>query len=177
VVSGEGVWRLTSGTFVLGAGNPNYELRRGPVELPLRVVQWVARQYREASTDQAPNYEQIALVLQQVSGALSGEYESPAVLPFAVQLGDALAVPAHEIGRYATRQSTTSVTASFACYTAAGSTTTLILLGITEACRQIDRVDLATLNHDLLLDRALRSRDVPYADGFENTSRRCRIVD
>src|SRR4051794_16531820 len=54
VVSGEGVWRHTSGRFVLDAGNPNYELRRARVQRSICVVQWVARQYRDAGAPEAP---------------------------------------------------------------------------------------------------------------------------
>ena len=38
---------------------------------------------------------------------------------------------------------------------------------ITDACRQVESVDLFTLNHDLMLEAALRDAEVSCSDGFE----------
>ena len=38
---------------------------------------------------------------------------------------------------------------------------------ITDACHQVESVDLFTLNHDLMLEAALRDAGVPFSDGFE----------
>ena len=46
---------------------------------------------------------------------------------------------------------------------------------IVDACTELPQVDLVTLNHDLVLEAALRERAVPFADGFEQTNDDVRL--
>jgi hypothetical protein len=85
VVSGDGAFLHTANVFLINADNPNYELLRPGVLPVLKLIE----DLRALSVDyfgREPNYEEISQLARQVDDALSGEYESAAVMPLAKQL-------------------------------------------------------------------------------------------
>jgi hypothetical protein len=85
VLSGEGAFLHTTGLFVIDPDNPNYEHLRSKAEPTLELI----GELRKAAAEyygREPNYEEISQVAREVNDALSGEYESLAVLPFIERL-------------------------------------------------------------------------------------------
>jgi hypothetical protein len=167
VVGGEGVWLHTSETFAIGAENPNYPLYRPPVEPVLALVNdlgAVARDYFRRD----PTYEEIAQIARQLDDTLSGEYESAAAVPLIEQLltrdyagGDIDRL--HELTRLVHRYIADTIRQMLS----KPPTSLVHLDALVEATRRLGRVDLATLNHDLVLEAALTQGGLPYTDGFE----------
>lgn len=121
----------------------------------------------EAKADRTPNYEEIALAIAQVGDALDREYESIAVLPFAAELQAELGVDAAtlaDLSRCALDHIQLVVTRELGTGDLAQHGH---LNAILRCCDEIDSVDLATLNHDVLLEQALSAREIEFADGFE----------
>ncbi len=167
VVSGEGVFLHTNKLFVIGPDNPNYERWRPKVESVLELVEDL-RQLAAKYFDRDPNYEEISQVAREVSDALSREYESPAVLPFIERLVDR---PYADGDCQLLRE---------VCQLAQGYIKDMVhkmlrkqpsrvdhLKVIIEACERLPSLTLATLNHDLVLERALEGANLAYTDGFE----------
>lgn len=164
VLSGKGVWRHSDGQFVLDGSNPNYATHRAPVEPILRLLE----DLRVGATigGVAPTYEGFALLAQQVGDALSGEYESAAVIPFAAQVAWRAGVD--RAGLQALCHQTLHYIADTVSAMLRSPPSGLSHLdAIVNACRHLGKVDLATLNHDTLLETALDTAGVDYADGFE----------
>lgn len=125
------------------------------------------RFYRKNGDEHPINYEDIAFLAGQVADCLAFEYENPALDPLIEALaaqhagGDEpeLATLADEAREYVT-----STVAS--CLGRPPQRLDHLAL-IIDACRVTDRTDLATLNHDTVLEQALRLARIDYSDGFE----------
>lgn len=175
VLSGEGVFLHTNQRFVIDRDNPNYERLRPKVEPVLELVEDL-RQLAVKYFERGPNYEEISQVVRQISDALSGEYESPAVMPLVEQLasrpfaeGDREHL--HEVSQLAHGYITDTVR-----HTLDKQPSCLDHLKvIVEVCERVPGVLLATLNHDLVLEAALRRTEIDYADGFEKTDEDIRL--
>jgi hypothetical protein len=175
VVSGVGVFLHSANVFLIDADNPNYANWRAPVEPVLALVQEL-REIARVYFGREPNYEEIAQITRQLSDALSGEYESAAVMPLAERLaehefagGDL--VQLRELTELVHKYIVDSVTALLT-----REATRLDHLGmIIQACEELDAVDLATLNHDLVLEAALRKAGISYSDGFDNSDEDVRL--
>jgi hypothetical protein len=127
-----------------------------------------AERFYSKNGDEHPiNYEDIAFLASQVADCLNFEYENPALDPLIEALaaehtgGDEseLATLADEAREYVT-----STVAS--CLGRPPQRLDHLAL-ITDACRVAGRADLATLNHDTVLEQALRLVGIAYSDGFE----------
>ena len=169
IVSGHGVWLHTDGHFVIDANHLSYECRRSQAEPVLELIQDIrccVTAYFKGQRD--PNYEDIAQVVREVGDALSGEYPSPAVLPLIRQLLECpysdgscehlrkLSQLAHDCIRDTVRH---MLNKPLECVHHLGV--------ITDACKTLSSVTLATLNHDLVLERALDCAGLRFEDGFE----------
>lgn len=169
VISGEGASLHTDQTFVLVRGKPHYDLGRQDAERVLALVNDL-RSLAAAYFGREPDYEEISLLARQLADAVSREYESAALTPLVTQLlerpyalGDRHKLG--ELSELAHRYVADTVRQML------GKTPSRLnhLGAIVEACRRLARVDLATLNHDLVLETALEAGGVAYADGFEQT--------
>ncbi|HKO26316.1 MAG TPA: SIR2 family protein [Solirubrobacteraceae bacterium] len=173
VMSGEGVWRHTDGSFVLGSSSSAvYELYRPPVGPILRFTADLAARATEFFRRE-PNYEQIAQLAQAIADPVPpavGEYENPAVMPLLREL--AAQVDAEDGDALAMVQMRAAETHSYIGDTVCGLLRVPpvrvdhleILL---DACEHLGGVTFATLNHDLVFEDALRTAGVHFADGFE----------
>ncbi len=122
------------------------------------------------------NYEQISLLASQVYDALSGEYESAAIVPFAEQLrarGFGSEGPG-DLRELAAR-TRDYITDSVHALLARRPSRTDHLRVIVDACSALESVTLATLNHDTVLEAALGEAGVDYDDGFERTAADVRL--
>lgn len=167
VVAGEGVFLDTDKVFRIHAGDPKQELHRDPVEPVLALV----ADLRALSLDyfgRQPNYEEISQLARQLDDALSYEYESAAVMPLVEQL-------IHRDYAAGERDRLHDVTRRVHEYIRDTVHEMLArpperldhLDAISTACSELPRVDLATLNHDLVLEEALAAAGIGYSDGFE----------
>lgn len=175
VVSGEGVFLHTERVFVIGANNPNYEHLRPAVKPVLELV----HDLRALAADyfgREPNYEEISLLARQLDDALSGEYESAAVMPLVIQLEHRPYVNGTRDGLRELSELAHKYIADIVQQMLDKTPSRLDHLGaIIEACKRLSRIDLATLNHDLVLEAALNASGVSYADGFEQTDQDVRL--
>jgi hypothetical protein len=175
VVSGQGTLLHSANVFLIDPQNPNYEHYRKPVVPVLALVhdlQSLARDYYGRN----PNYEEIAQLARQLDDALSGEYESAAVMPLAAQLaqhdyagGDFTRL--HELTHLVHRYIADTVRAMLG----KPAQRTDHLDAIMRACTELARVDLACLNHDLVLEQALAERGIAYVDGFDESGEDVRL--
>jgi hypothetical protein len=167
VVSGDGAFLHTSNVFLIDRDNPNYELLRPSVLPVLKLIE----DLRALSVDyfgREPNYEEISQLARQVDDALSGEYETAAVMPLAKQLVSSDYVEGDysrliELSQLAHRYVADTVRQMLDCPPVRLDHLAVIV----EACKRLSRVDLATLNHDLVLENALDGAAIFYGDGFE----------
>jgi SAM-dependent methyltransferase len=167
VNGGVGVWRHTSGVYVLDGGNPNYELYRPRVVPILRLIADIEHRIAADGHRIALTYEDLALVLQQIGDAPSGEYDNPTVLPFADHLLQRAGLDRDGL-RALCDDALDYITDSVAALLHRGRLSDHEhLAAIVDACREVGHVELATLNHDLLLEAALEANGISYADGFE----------
>jgi len=167
VTSGQGVYLNSVRTFIADEASPSYQLYRRDAEPVLALLE----DLRTLGTEffgREPTYEELAQNARLVDDALSGEYESAAVLPLAKKLvakdyagGDyerliELASLAHQY------------VADMVCQMLTRTPERLDhIAAIVEACKQLESVHLATLNHDLVIEQGLESSGVRYSDGFE----------
>jgi hypothetical protein len=175
VVSGDGAFLHSANVFLIGAESPNYALHRPPVEPVLAVV----NDLRERARDyfgREPNYEEISQLGRQLDDALSGEYESAAVMPLAAELRQR----DYAGGDYARLRDLTALVHRYIEDTvrtmlAKPAQRTDHLRAITDACRELGAVTLASLNHDLVLEAALETSGISYGDGFDSTGEDVRL--
>jgi len=174
VLSGEGVFFHTDKTFVIGAKNSTYELYRPPVEPVLGLID----DLRGRATEyfgREPSYEEISLLARQVDDALSREYESAAVMPFVEQLMERPYVQGREHLRELSELTLGYIADSVHQMLGKPPTCLDHLSAIIDACKHLSRVDLATLNHDLVLEAALDAAGIEYADGFDHSDEDVRL--
>jgi hypothetical protein len=111
-----------------------------------------------------PNYEQLSSLVAQLADAMSGEYETALALPVREEL-ERRPYAAPGLGEL--------------CEFARGYVADTVhhmlsrplrevtqLAAVTTACGALPSVDIATLNHDLVLEAALAEAGIAVADGF-----------
>jgi SIR2-like domain len=176
VLDGAGVWRHSDQHFYVGSAP-----RSAPVPSPTASDPDRAREFAQALADVAQafftlaginrpvNYEDISYQARQIADCLIGEYENPALLPQIELL--AAKFTSGDLGLL---RHLADMTADYIADIVCGLLGTLgsspACLGmVVEACADtaIAPVDVATLNHDTLLEAGLRQAGVAYADGFE----------
>jgi hypothetical protein len=169
VFAGDGVIRNSDKTY--GFANTtsrnylhNREAAEPAIEFTQRLRQLADDYFREVLDGRAANYEDVANLAKQIADAGSGEYENPALLPLLRELSDragdvdAVKERATEAHKY--------IKDVVRCMLNGGLGHADHLAAITDACRRADTVDLFELNHDRVLDHALKVAEVAASDGF-----------
>lgn len=173
VLSGHNVVRHGSDFRLVDRLPPNHEVVAAGVADVVRFVgnlkQLCDDYFASQEKDRTTNYEDIAYVARQIEDGLLSEYENPALLPLTERFG-------REAGR--TLQELAEIAGSAADYiddVARSLLRTPIgpfdhLAAIVDAFEDVgvDDLTVATLNHDLVLERGLRDSGVSYSDGFED---------
>jgi hypothetical protein len=157
---------------------PNHEVFEDRLRSVLPFVRELKRLCDEyfASQDKAreTNYEDIAYIAQQIEDGITSEYENPALLPlnqrFLETFGreqdeqhplmglQQVASDTLDCIRSVVREKLAAEQANPACFTS-----------ICDAFGDsgIAQLDLATLNHDVVVESALRSAGATFSDGFK----------
>jgi len=133
-------------------------------------LEWECNRYFDAikDKDRKANYEDVAYVAQQIEDALTSEYENPALYPLIERLS----------GQAQRTHDDLRELAADAVHYTKDTVTQLLsrplgsldyLLPILDAFRdeRVAPLDLFTLNHDLVMETALRAADVTFSDGFD----------
>lgn len=171
VLSGQNVLKHGSDFRVVDELPPNSEVFQEGVqkavafvgELQTLCTEYFASQDKTRTT----NYEDISYVARQIEDGLLSEYENPALLPLNQRLGaqtgrsqeelleiaGASADYIDDIVRSLLSRPVAAVDHLGAVVDAFGNET-------------VDEITLATLNHDVVVEHALREAGQPYADGF-----------
>jgi hypothetical protein len=127
--------------------------------------------------DRAVNYEDLAYMAGQVHDSVMGEFENPAIR---VLQDDVRRIAVHHLGPVHTWMAEETLLAEAAreavhyieCVVSQSlsrrpvDTQYLAAVGDAVADASVERVDFATLNHDLVLEEHLVGRGIPYVDGF-----------
>ncbi len=113
------------------------------------------------------NYEDIAYIAQQIHDGLTSEYENPALLPLNERYSHAAGRSQSEL------QSLAGLTAGYikdmVCSTLGrpvGPVDHLIAIAEAFKDHSVEEAHVATLNHDLVLERLFRETGTQYSDGF-----------
>lgn len=185
MLTGRDVIAYSDARFRLGS-SPSYpqeELTRDQVPRITGLLELLSSEIQRDHGQRAlrsgkPSYEEIYDLLVQIHYSLSGEYEDPLVLPFLERLDaqiEPLLQPIGPTGRrswslpevtYVAKDYVEDVVAALC----RKSPSRLDHLGcIVEACRDedLEQTILVTLNHDTLLETALRESEVEFSDGFD----------
>jgi hypothetical protein len=171
VLSGENVLKHGSDFRLVDEIPPHSDVFRKGVEDAVAFVRELETLCDEyfASQDKTrtTNYEDISYVARQIEDGLLSEYENPALLP----LNERLGVPAER-----SQQELLEIAGTSADYiddivsSLLGRPVAAVdhLRAVVDAFgdETIDEITLATLNHDLVVEHALREAGQPYADGF-----------
>jgi hypothetical protein len=172
VRSGTGVFLGTEQLFHLDPANPNFELlrpRAEPVIRFMRTLDDVCRDYYDTfEPGRTVDYEELAFLAGQIQRAVDLSEENPALLPLIRDIADArFEGNLHVVGGLAQqgRDYIRDITRSMLDHQ---PSRTDHLAAITDACRNVEEVDLFTLNHDLVLEAALQDAGVVFSDGFEH---------
>ena len=170
VLTGTSVMWTGSGWWAVDHLPPNHEVflqeLPGIVAFVGELKELCDEYFRSQDKDRETNYEDIAYVARQIEDGLSSEYENPALLPLIKRL---------EVGR---GDELDRLTADAANYIddivrsllgrAAGPFDHLA--AVADALRDDDGdvadLTIATLNHDVVLERAFDLFGVEVADGF-----------
>jgi hypothetical protein len=173
VLSGRGVGRV-GGDFHIRARTPIHEeeAARPTLEFVRRLrdlcdeyFQWLDK--TRFGEPRATNYEDIAYVARQIEDAITSEYENPALRPLLDDLTFALDISLRELGESA------ELAVGYILDTVRhmlGRTPNIASIATIVSGFQdprISRLDLATLNHDTVVETALRDAATPFSDGFE----------
>lgn len=171
VLSGENVLKHGSDFRLVDELPPHSEVFRMGVEDAVAFVRELETLCDEyfASQDKTrtTNYEDISYVARQIEDGLLSEYENPALLP----LNERLGVPAER-----SRQELLEIAGASADYI---DDVVRALLGRPAVAvdhlravvdgfgdESVAEITLATLNHDVVVEQALRQAGQSYADGF-----------
>lgn len=171
VRSGEGVFLGEEQRFHLNPGDPNFERLRARAEPAIAFVgtlDHLAREYYDTvGPGRTVDYEELAFLAGQIQRGVDLSQENAALLPLISEIADrSLGGDPHAVGRLA--QQARDYIRDITCAMLGRSPArTDHLAAITDACRAVQDVDLFTLNHDLVLEAALRRVGVAFSDGFE----------
>jgi hypothetical protein len=123
----------------------------------------------------AANYEDIAYVARQIEDAITSEYENPALRPLLDDLTFALDVSLKELGESA--EFAVGYILDTVRHMLGPTPKIASITPIVQAFqdRRISQLDVATLNHDTVVETALRHSATPFSDGFEQVYGTLRI--
>ncbi len=169
VFTGEGVTRHSDETYrFANANSPSFSHEREAAEPAIEFTHSLRRLADEYFADvldgRTASYEDVANLAKQIADSISGEYENPALLPLLRGLQD------HADGLPTVKKRATETheyIRDLVWYMLSGGIGNVDhLAAITDACRQAATVDLFELNHDRVLDHALKAAGVAVSDGF-----------
>jgi SIR2-like domain len=180
VLAGNNVMRTGSGYRVVDRLPPNYEFFMQDFPEIIGFVGELKRlcddYFASQEKDRTTNYEDIAYVAGQIEDGLRSEYENPALLPLNDRLGLAAGRTLEDLLRLATESVDyiDDVVRSLLAGPIGGVDG---LAAITDGLADpgIDVITAATLNQDLVLERALREAGTSYSDGFGDAFGTLRI--
>jgi hypothetical protein len=169
VFSGEGVIRHGDATYYLSGRRVGmdeyYRARAAPAIAFADRLRGIADRYFADFLDgRSANYEDVANFAKQISDAISGEYENPALLPLLVELRserndvDELRDLAEETRNYVRDTVWRMLSQPVERVDH--------LAPIIDGCRALGAVDVFELNHDRVLSTALADAGLAASDGF-----------
>lgn len=173
--------QVLSGRNVLCSGSdfhlrdelpPHHELfneRLGPVLGFVREIKRLCDLYFESQDkSRVTNYEDIAYVARQIDDGIMSEYENPALLPLNERYGSSQGRSRAELQEIAAA-SADYIEDMVRDMLARPPRDLGYLAPIVDAFNDTDveQLDLATLNHDRVIETALRDANVRFSDGFE----------
>ena len=119
--------------------------------------------------DREANYEDVAYIAQQIADAITSEYENAAVFRFIQHLTNGHQTPVRQMDETASRAVfyIQDVVAQLLSKQPGKSLAHMAPIVGASKDASLEKVDLFTLNHDLLIEAALDEAGVEYSDGFE----------
>lgn len=171
VRSGTGVFLGTEQLFHVDHANPNFELLRSraePVIEFVRALDDLCRDYYDTfEPGRTVDYEELAFLAGQIQRTVDLSQENPALLPLIRDIANTRFEGDHRAVGRLTQQARDYIRDITRAMLDSPPTRTDHLAAITDACTELREVDLFTLNHDLVLEAALRDAGVLFSDGFE----------
>jgi hypothetical protein len=170
VFYGENVARHSDGTYGITDGNslsvPHADNQLEAAVAFTRRLRDRAQSYFDALvTGREVNYEDVATFAGQIQDAITGEYESPSLMPLLIELQRELHVDARQLGHNA-REAKNYIQDTVWWMLSKRIDGAAHLQAITDACRRVDSLDLFDLNHDQVLSTALSTEGISAEDGF-----------
>lgn len=172
VRSGEGVFFGSDLCFHLDPENPSFDRLRPPVEPTIRFVRDLDRLahdfYAALDPERSVDYEELAFLAGQIERAVNLSQENPALLPLIQSMAASSAGgDLRRVGTLA-EQARNYISDVTEALLRRPPTRTDHLACVLDACREIKDVDLFTLNHDVVLEVALKraTPEIPLSDGF-----------
>lgn len=165
VLSGEGVIRHTSEVFYRDGDSPNYGWLRPRAEAAIGLVNAVEPRI-SAYYGRPATYEELASMLSQIANAISFEYDNPALHPLVESL---LAEGSWENGRelgHAAKEARDYIR-DMVWQLLAKPPRVERLEWLARLCARHE-VDVATLNHDLVIEETFERFGIDYSDGFRD---------
>jgi hypothetical protein len=180
VLSGERVLQGGARFRVVDQLPPQYEMWRDEVDRAVgfagELKQLCDDYWESQDKERETNYEDIAYVARQIDDGPMSEYENPALLPLNKKLGQDSGRQPPDLLELA------AMTADYIEDVVCGMLGRPIgpvdhLAAIADACNDnsVDEITLATLNHDLVLERMLDETGRQYSDGFNREFGTLRI--
>jgi SIR2-like domain len=174
VLSGENAMSVGGAYRMVERLPPNHEIFNQELPKILRFVEEVEQlcdEYFESQAkERTTNYEDIAYVARQVADGLTSEYENPALLPLNRQFGAAAGRSLYDLKNIASASAdyVDDIVRSLLGKPAQAFDH---LTAIVDAIRDdsVGELTIATLNHDVVLERAFAFAGVKISDGFEKT--------
>jgi len=170
VLSGENAMKYAGG-YVVGEGPPaNAWDAVDPHVLALtrELHERAQRFYAKYGDPRAANYEDIAFLADQIASSLEFEYENPGLDPFVVELAGRLTSGDERELEHRASAVRDYITGSIASLLRRppGSLEHLKLIADAAGDSNVDELNIATLNHDTVLEQALAHFAVAFSDGF-----------
>ena len=183
VMSGENVIHHTDGTYYFEEEDPDgfltYDVPVRRITLLLRRLKLEIDHYFLLDINHQKNYEDLYYIANQVYDNELREYENPIIGPFI----EKILVDLHRIQNHHSRQlepwDRNKLFRETIIYIRDVVWRMLLkepdqleyLRSICDACMddEISRVDIYTLNHDIILESVLETNNIPYNTGFGNS--------
>ena len=172
VCSGEGIVRHTDGVYYHLSQNPRPDNRRKLVLALTNVLFSEVQAYYDGARSCCVNYENCCYAASQLRDAVSGEFDNPVVEPMIEKLAKKAEL-SDLLGRDEDRLLLFTETVNYIQDVVWGMLSRTPgdlryldwVINVTRDM-ELSSVDLVTLNHDTVLERAFRSNSVGFCDGF-----------
>ncbi len=174
VLSGENVLWNGSDYRVFDELPPSHEVFTEGVAEVIRFVgdlkQLCDDYFQSQEKNRTANYEDIAYVARQIEDGLLSEYENPALLPLNERFSVEIGRTPEELARLAGTSADyiEDIVRALLGRRPLGPLDHLVAIVDAAADGAVDDLTLATLNHDLVLERTFGDAGTRYSDGFED---------